>query len=92
MQQSGQQANSDFAGLPPAGNFDMMMFDGMNGQIGSGRQGHPMMNGFGNGEEFLGNEFVPPGEIGGSMPAQYVLSNELLGRIENSPKKMVYFQ
>lgn len=47
-----------------------------------------MVNGIVGADEF-GPDFVGAAEIGISMPAQYVLSNELLARIENTTKKQV---
>lgn len=57
----------------------MMLYDG--GMNGTGNGHQMMMNG---GGEFLG-DFGPSRD----MPAQYVLSNELLCRIDNSTKKQV---
>lgn len=71
------QTISDYS-IPTGGpNFDMMLYDG--GMNGTGNGHQMMMNG---GGEFLG-DFGPSRD----MPAQYVLSNELLCRIDNSTKK-----
>jgi hypothetical protein len=67
----------------------MMIFSDMNGAGASG-PGHPaMMSGIGDGGDFA-DEFGAAGELNGEqMPAQYVLSNELLGRIDKSLNKQV---
>ncbi|KAL7072742.1 hypothetical protein ACQ4LE_007916 [Meloidogyne hapla] len=69
--------------------FDMspLLYD--TGIDNNTRHTGPAMNGAMN-EEFLG-EFVPA-ELQQEMSARYVLSNELLERIEGSPKKQALFE
>lgn len=88
------QSNTNTAGI----NFDMVpvVFDsGINNQNGNCHAPHAaiqhqMMNGNNSGDEFA--DFMGAGEMGTAMPAQYVLSNELLTRIENSPKKQALLE